>query len=142
MSKFKKTRFNERWLLESKFSLWLKPVEKDNYAAYCMFCKTTFALSNMGKRAVTSHSEGKKHQVAVESSSRVLPLNRYFPTPEPLTKNQVPQNSTAVEEVDNNVAGTSSRAQNELHLVQHECASTANPGHNVLKKFVQMEEVL
>lgn len=49
MSKLKKTRFNERWILERRFSLRLKPVEKDSYAAYCMFCKNTFALSIWGK---------------------------------------------------------------------------------------------
>lgn len=71
MSKFRKTSFNERWLLDSEYSSWLKPVEKDPFSAFCSLCKTTFCLSNMGKRAVRSHMAGVKHKRAVCSVSNI-----------------------------------------------------------------------
>lgn len=60
MSK-KLCRFNEEWLKDDRFKDWL---EKDNSSvsqAKCRLCVTSFNLSNMGIRAVVSHSTGKKH---------------------------------------------------------------------------------
>src|SRR6476469_7886103 len=64
MSSNRKTSFNHLWL-DSKFhpeySLWLQDVKGSPNDAYCKSCKTTFALSNMGRQALNSHAKSTKH---------------------------------------------------------------------------------
>lgn len=57
----KKTRFDENWLLEEDFKIWLGRIEKDDNSARCLKCLKTFSLSNMGRKALTDHQKGKKH---------------------------------------------------------------------------------
>ncbi|KAH7978441.1 hypothetical protein HPB49_005518 [Dermacentor silvarum] len=47
-----------------EFAAWVRPVECNANAAYCTLCRKQFSLSNMGRRAVTSHAESKKHRLA------------------------------------------------------------------------------
>ena len=60
MSMQKLTHFNPKWLKLPEYSNWLIPVDDSNSAG-CKQCNSTFSLSNMGKRALNSHMEGKKH---------------------------------------------------------------------------------
>ena len=60
MLRQKLTSFNPTWLKLPEYSNWLIPVDDSNSAG-CKQCNSTFSLSNMGKRAVNSHMEGKKH---------------------------------------------------------------------------------
>ena len=56
----KLTHFNPKWLKLPEYSNWLIPVDDSNSAG-CKQFNSTFSLINMGKRAVNSHMEGKKH---------------------------------------------------------------------------------
>ena len=47
------------------FKEWLEKHKKSPFKAYCNVCKKGFELSNMAKRALTSHAGGKIHQKAV-----------------------------------------------------------------------------
>ena len=54
------TYFKEEWLSDPLFEKWLvKGADKNS--ANCKTCQVQFNLLNMGRRAVTSHIEGKKH---------------------------------------------------------------------------------
>lgn len=77
-SKPRKTSFNERWLLDDTFRTWLKPMPQDKFSAYCIICKTSFSLSNMGKQALKSHMGGKKHASSVKFSQFSSSLSSYF----------------------------------------------------------------
>jgi len=57
----KKTVFNNSWLEEKNWRSWLTRCNSDPYAARCILCLKTFALSNMGKQAVISHEKSKTH---------------------------------------------------------------------------------
>lgn len=74
----KSTSFQEDWLKEDDFSLWLQPSKMNKNEARCSFCQKTFSLSNMGRRAVTSHMTGEKHKIAVKNSRTSVGLNAYL----------------------------------------------------------------
>ena len=59
----KKTTFNQKWLEEDAFKLWLAPT-KNVSIARCKLCKKDIELSNMGRQALLSHCSGKKHKDA------------------------------------------------------------------------------
>ena len=61
----KQTFCDPNWFvkeLNPDIAEWLKPVENDNTRVFCIPCKKTIELSNMGIRAVKSHTAGLKHK--------------------------------------------------------------------------------
>lgn len=70
-----KTRFQDNWV--NKFS-WVKPVEANPHAARCSLCKQDFAVDSMGRRALQSHAEGKKHKMRVNDAMKSVPLDTFF----------------------------------------------------------------
>ncbi|KAJ8892776.1 hypothetical protein PR048_005357 [Dryococelus australis] len=59
------SKLNPAWLqplLHPEFQPWLQEVYEDPKSACCNVCKKMFALSNIGKRAVTSHMSGQVHK--------------------------------------------------------------------------------
>ena len=52
--------FQDEWLADQQFSLWLQR-GPNVLLARCSLCNNTFDISNMGKSALNSHAEGKKH---------------------------------------------------------------------------------
>ena len=76
MSKTKKKDvclFNQNWLLDDRFSHWLKSSISSRFRAYCSFCNKEFDISNMDISAVTSHAAGKKHSDIVASRNSNSP---------------------------------------------------------------------
>lgn len=65
----KQTYFQDDWLSDPSFNSWLEEVPGNNKIAKCKLCNRTWELSNMGRRAVTSHMEGSKHQKKVVARS-------------------------------------------------------------------------
>ena len=65
------TSFNSAWLQEELFKPWPGTVEKDNHKARCIVYGLTFELSNMGKQALISHSNGKKHVKKMKYASKM-----------------------------------------------------------------------
>jgi len=57
--------FNNGWLLEEDYKLWIEKVPTDISSARCSVCRKTFSLSNMGKNALDSHRKSTKHMAAV-----------------------------------------------------------------------------
>ena len=55
------TTFNRNWLTNPQFYGWLENVPSDARAAYCKLCCKKISLSNMGKAAIMSHMQSKKH---------------------------------------------------------------------------------
>ena len=54
------TKFKDCWLEDPLFSPWLEKAA-DKKSAKCKKCQVSFNLSTMGKRALQSHMQGKKH---------------------------------------------------------------------------------
>lgn len=77
----KQCHFQEVWLGMPQFSDWLKRVENNEYEASCTVCRTVFSLSNMGKNALRSHMDGKKHLQATSSAKKSSSLQCFFKPP-------------------------------------------------------------
>jgi hypothetical protein len=77
----RKTFFNNEWLDEKKFPefrKWLQPVKNNKLQAYCVCCNKAINLSNMAKRALTSHYEcvgHKRNLLKMSNTSRQSSLN-------------------------------------------------------------------
>ena len=76
MAPVKHTKFNMCWLTDSNYVDWLAINEKSIFSAKCKLCMCCFELGNMGKGALNSHSNSKKHQNKVSEykskSSKLL----------------------------------------------------------------------
>jgi hypothetical protein len=60
----RKTVFNLEWMntkLNPDFASWIQVVNSSPNDAFCRLCRTKFSLSNMGRKAVSSHMNGAKH---------------------------------------------------------------------------------
>lgn len=58
----KHTFFQQDWLLEPCFKDWVQQVPRNAKVVMCNVYNKTIELSNMGRRALTSHMKGTKHQ--------------------------------------------------------------------------------
>lgn len=72
-SKMRKTAFSIKWCDNEQY-LWVKEVPTDKFSAYCSLCKTKFSLSNMGKTALISHMNGKKHRELINNKNSSFSL--------------------------------------------------------------------
>ena len=63
-------RFNKEWMDKVEYKDWLLPEPSNSTKAKCRLCMRSFSLSNMGKPALKSHAQGKKHQNAVKTSGK------------------------------------------------------------------------
>ena len=77
----KKTFFQDHWLYEPAFNSWLEKVNNDLRLFQCKFCKSQNSLSNMGKRAIISHMEGKKHKNLPSNCILKMVKNIFFQPP-------------------------------------------------------------
>lgn len=84
MAPTKKTYFQLSWL--DKY-LWLQEADC-RWEAFCKLCQKKFSLSNMGEKAVTSHSDGRMHKLNVlgQASSGI---KKFFQRPSENSKNSV-----------------------------------------------------
>ena len=72
MSNPKRSVFNCDWInktLNPEFASWIKPVAADRHQANCTVCMKNFELSNMGRRAVTSHLKSATHTKRSQSGT-------------------------------------------------------------------------
>ena len=100
MSKMKfKTLFNKSWLKHENFKDWLvKDVDKGNFK--CKWCgdNTAMALSNMGIRALKSHSlSKKKHLKLKDFKCKNNAITSYYDGANSLTSISATASSTAAE---------------------------------------------
>ena len=58
--------FDNNWLLDSKYSIWLYK-SSVKWKAYCSIRNKDFDIINMGVAALNSHAAGKKHVNKVAS---------------------------------------------------------------------------
>ena len=58
------SKFQQEWLTMPQFKDWIIKHESP-FKAYCKLCSKAMELSNMGKRALTSHADSKVHKKAV-----------------------------------------------------------------------------
>lgn len=54
-----KPKFNNSWMARDEFKEWLRPVDKNQYSAFCTCCNTTL-VSEIS--TLKRHSEGTKHK--------------------------------------------------------------------------------
>ena len=74
MSK-KETYFQDSWLSNEHYKLWVKRVSDKNTSARCRLCLKNIELSNMGERALNSHANGQVHTEKVKT---VLAVQNFF----------------------------------------------------------------
>lgn len=73
----KKTTFNAAWLSIEKFKSWVKVDKECPHSFYCVLCKKSASLSNMGVQSLTSHMNSKKHKSRVTSSGSAKTLTNF-----------------------------------------------------------------
>lgn len=95
MAKRKSASFRSEWLTDPTLT-WIARVPDDNNSARCCWCNIKFSLSNMGRRAVTSHMVGKKHLQWAESCNSVK-VDAFF-KPVPNEKNNSGSSMTSAED--------------------------------------------
>ncbi|KAJ8880860.1 hypothetical protein PR048_017332 [Dryococelus australis] len=92
--------YNEWWLLDKNFSMWLRRANYD-YSAYCVVCRISCSLSNKGRRAISSHMAGgkkkKKRKTEAMSNSSKSVILRAFLRPVQLLKSHNPSSQAESE---------------------------------------------
>ena len=74
----KKTYFDELWLNDEKFGLWLQQVPNDCTCFRCKLCSKVLKLSNIGIEAIKSHESNAKHRGLAAVAA--APCNLKFPS--------------------------------------------------------------
>ena len=64
--------------IHPEFSSWLAKCEKDNSKVVCFPCQKDVSLSNMGVRALTSHSSGEKHRRNCSMVKQTIDISSFF----------------------------------------------------------------
>ena len=63
-----KTSFQDVWLTDDRYKLWLQ--KDDNvYSAKCKVCSKTFSVAGQGIKALDTHAKGLKHQQRLPNHS-------------------------------------------------------------------------
>ena len=106
----KKTTFNQKWLEEDEFKLWLAPT-KDASIARCKLCKKDIELSNMGRQALLSLCSGKKHKDAD------VKVKVFFQPRKQKEKDQSKFSQLESEKTDTDKEPCSSKTQASIELV-------------------------
>lgn len=73
------SKFNQDWLKVPQFSGWIMKHESP-FKAYCKLCCKAIELSNMGKRALTSHADSKGHKRAASSRHTSTKMEQFVKT--------------------------------------------------------------
>ena len=71
------SKFQQEWLTLTMFQEWIMKHESP-FKAYCNLCSKAIDLSNIGKRALTSHAEGKSHKKAASLKKLGMPRIEQF----------------------------------------------------------------
>ena len=71
MAPTKSTKFQLECLENPKYSEWIK-FKSNNEMADCKICLCAIDLSNMGKRALDSHTKSKKHTSKTNTKSSLI----------------------------------------------------------------------
>ena len=77
----KSSTFNPVWLTNPEFKGWLASVPDNPHAAFCKPCHKLIALSNMGKRSLTSHMASTKHKLVTGDGNPKI--QSFFTKPKP-----------------------------------------------------------
>lgn len=78
---YKQTFFNPEWEdpdLNPQWSPWLKSVVNSPTVAKCTYCQQVIHLSNMGKQAITSHTNCKRHKKFINSKKSAEKLKDFL----------------------------------------------------------------
>lgn len=67
------TSFQDKWLTEYE---WL--VKRDNYNGECKICRSTLNIKYEGVRALTIHSQSKKHNVSIFNRDSSQSISNFF----------------------------------------------------------------
>ena len=85
------TKFRESWLVLSEYKDWLKRDEKSESSAFCMLCKKSFNISNMGKTTLQLHANSERHKTIVKFCESQSSL--FFIMPRRETKKATPEST-------------------------------------------------
>lgn len=82
--------FNEQWLEDSSFSLWLKKIPNNTSKAYCSACRSVITA---GRSELLKHTQSAKHKKAIESGVQEVSFHTLalFPYSKFIIMFQIPQ---------------------------------------------------
>ena len=99
-----KTIFQNKWLSEERFKLWLKPGKKASEAICAICSNATINAEKMGIAALLSHAQGKKHKSNVDCFS---PISRLCFQGNTSTASEVPSARKSTSTLDNSIVPVS-----------------------------------
>lgn len=71
-----KSKFQDNWLEDEEYKVWLQKDSKDETQAYCKLCMKSFSIASLGKSSISSHASGEKHKSRIPSTKQrtLVPL--------------------------------------------------------------------
>ena len=104
----KKTYFDELWLKDEKFGLWLQQVPNDRTCFRCKLCTKVLKLSNMGIEAIKSHESNSKHRGLAAVAVATAPIQSFLqPSPLSIAPAGEPQSHALSSSTDLSITATS-----------------------------------
>ena len=103
-----KSKFQDVWLEDEEFKVWLQK-EKVDTQAYCTLCKKSFSIVTHGKMSISLHASGEKHKARILSATQrtLLP----FATSSAQQKDDVEEKTKTNEtKIDDTVSKKTSRS--------------------------------
>lgn len=78
-----KCKFQNKWLDDELFKVWLKAVEGKPFEAFCCVCKKKVKLCTMGVNALKSHMQSESHKLAMKMRQKLTVPDFYAVSNEP-----------------------------------------------------------
>ena len=104
----KKTYFDELWLKDEKFGLWLQQVRNNRTCFRCKLCSKVLKLSSMGIEAIKSHESNSKHRGLAAVAVATAPIQSFLqPSPLSIAPAGEPQSHALSSSTDLSITATS-----------------------------------
>ena len=74
------TCFNNDWMKQEGYAMWLKPCPGDPFYASCSLCPAKILIKYEGKTALDDHIKSKKHKTRMETSRQTKAISSFMVT--------------------------------------------------------------
>ena len=130
--------FNRVWLTDPNYCDWIEQVKSDEKSARCRLCLKTFALSNMGVRALKSHATSKGHakRSGAKSSNCLFTAFASNPNLENADKSNESHSSKP-----SLAPSTSTPGASAIPSVHEKTTTPPTAANKTLKGFIQTSDV-
>ena len=115
-----KSKFQDAWLRNQKYNIWLEKVADDEHSARCKVCCKVFSVAGQGVKALDTHATGKKHQqkIPVDTESAIsFGMSQQSESPESSQSSSVSTSSSSAPKQTSIVALTDDNLAKEAEII-------------------------